>query len=107
MISRVIVKIMTCLATDTGGFSEGQREWSRLVSVHGFVAQIGGWDATQPGRVLLLALWRDPEAYDAFMTTVHDRIHDGSGQRRTYEDLSSVLAEPVDAAELEDRKSVV
>ena len=51
----MLVKIMTCRATDPSAFGEAQRSWSRLAGIDGFAAQFGGWDGARPNHVLLVA----------------------------------------------------
>jgi len=94
----MIFKVMTCRAPDRQAFDRAQRPWAALGRVNGFIAQFGGWDTAKPDRVLLLALWHDLAAYDAFMRAEHDTIHEGSSQARTYENLETTLAEPIDTA---------
>ncbi len=55
-----------------------------LHEVEGFLAQTGGWDSERQNEAGVLALWRRPEHYQAFMDRVHDRVVAASGQDRSY-----------------------
>lgn len=68
-------------------FARGQRRWSALARLEGFLGQTGGWDQRpgKPNDAVILGFWRTTPSYDQFMREHHDPLYDASGQRGTYE----------------------
>jgi heme-degrading monooxygenase HmoA len=67
-------------------FSESQASaWSGLVSVPGFIAQIGGWESDHPNSAVIIAYWKNEQLYSDFMREQYDALADC--QRNTYSGL--------------------
>ena len=103
----MLIKLIQCRVSEDRRerFSRGQAQWCALSGCKGFCGQIGGWVAEDDGLAVIIGLWSDHEAYDAFMRDLHDRIFDGSGQRGTYDSIDvslwgSVLSIPGSASSL-------
>jgi heme-degrading monooxygenase HmoA len=67
-------------------FSESQASaGSRLESVPGFIAQIGGWESDHPNSAVIIAYWKNEQLYSDFMREQYDALADC--QRNTYSGL--------------------
>jgi hypothetical protein len=88
--SSVLVKWITCRASDRAAFHHGQVAWARLQGTAGFLGQCGGWGRAD-GAAHVFACWADVPAYRAFMAHIHDELAAaGSG---TYESIEVRLLE--------------
>ncbi|MBB2948798.1 hypothetical protein FB565_008584 [Actinoplanes lutulentus] len=67
----MLVKWITCWASDRAAFDQGQQAWAELQGVPGFRGQAGGWGT---GTAQIFGFWSDPDRYRAFMERDHDRI---------------------------------
>lgn len=81
-----IVKWIRAAVEDTAAFDEAQRGWQRVVGWPGLLGQTGGWSRERPDRAVIVALWTDPAAHDAFLAGTHDDIADP--QRATYTSIA-------------------
>ncbi len=92
----MLVKWILCQVSDQALFSRGQREWSALREVPGFLGQTGGWvqsPSTGPYPLAaIVGLWNDNESYRVFMRDSHDPIFDRSHQRSSLIDTKISLA---------------
>ncbi len=70
-------------------FNAGQRRWSAVQDVPGFVSQVGGRSLRYPGLVHILACWDGETVYRDFMRGGHDTLADA--QAGTYRDVHSRL----------------
>ena len=70
----MLVKWITCWATDRAAFSRGQQVWAELHGVPGFLGQGGGWSRTTAGVAQIVGFWSDSSSYQTFMDGAHDRI---------------------------------
>lgn len=77
-------------------FSTGQKAWAALADCPGFLAQFGGWSLAYPKRAVIVGLWADRAAYDAFMRDVHDQIFANNGQAGAYDSIEVSLWTVVD-----------
>jgi Domain of unknown function (DUF4937 len=73
-------------------FSEGQRSWSTLQQVAGFVAQFGGFHLN---KAHIVGLWESPNAYRTFMSNQHDEIAAIGKQEHSYTSIRVSLYETV------------
>lgn len=90
----MLIKLIVCRVRNVtrNRFAEGQRCWSALAGVDGFLGQVGGWQPAKPTAIttssdntaVIVGIWRDEAAYDHFMRGIHDSIYDESGQRGSY-----------------------
>lgn len=82
----MIVKLIRCRMEDGSHdrFMSGQQRWRPLAQVQGFVGQIGGWRADDSDEAVIIGLWRDKASYEAFMSDVHDRLFERTGQKGSY-----------------------
>ena len=81
----MLVKWITCWASDQDAFSLGQQAWTELHGVPGFLGQGGGWSSITAGVAQIFGFWRDPSSYLAFMDWGHDRI--AAAQVGTFDEL--------------------
>jgi len=84
----MILKIFRCRVpvSTRERFLSAQRQWKRLQSVDGFLAQRCGFDEGDATACVILALWRDRPSLERFMDGEHDRIVDLGEQASTYVD---------------------
>jgi Domain of unknown function (DUF4937 len=87
----VLIKWITCGATDPGAFDRGQRNWARLRGLPGFLGQGGGWSRREPGVAHVFGCWADRSSYESFMAGEHDGI--ASTQAGTYDMIEARLFE--------------
>lgn len=82
----MIVKLIICdvIEAKRDQFADGQRTWSALANVSGFLGQTGGWSVDTAHKAVITAFWHDHEAYDKFMRNQHDVIFDHNAQRGTF-----------------------
>ena len=92
----MILKWICCEVADDmrRAFSDAQEAWSGIVSVQGFVAQVGGWDTRNTGRACILGLWKDLSSYQVFMREHHDGVVGPSRQSETYISCTTRILEP-------------
>jgi hypothetical protein len=76
-------------------FSLAQEEWKTLKRVEGFIAQAGGWCASEEPKAGILAFWNSETDYRHFMKNMHDKIYDKSNQQKTYTNISVHLSESI------------
>lgn len=62
-------------------FSDAQEKWRDLQYLDGFYGQFGGWNEEE---ACVYTLWKDRNAYQAFMNDAHDTIFFNSNQEGTY-----------------------
>jgi hypothetical protein len=79
----MLVKWITCWASDRAAFGLGQRAWAELQDVPGFLGQSGGWSRNTAGVAHIFGFWSDPSSYQAFMDRAHNRI--AAGQLGTFD----------------------
>src|SRR5262249_22146483 len=91
----MLVKWIVCEVAEStrGQFSLAQEQWAAVAGLEGFVGQVGGWDITTACHACIMALWRSPESYQAFMTREHDAIARKNGQASTYDAITTSLFE--------------
>jgi len=94
----VLVKLIQCTVPRDRRerFSTGQTAWAALADCPGFLAQFGGWSFADPKRAVIVGLWADRAAYDAFMRDVHDRIFASNDQAGAYDSIEVSLWSAVD-----------
>jgi hypothetical protein len=80
----MLVKWITCRASDRAAFGLGQQGWAELHGVPGFLGQGGGWSSNTAGLAQIFGFWSDPASYRAFMDQAHDRI--AAGQAGTFDE---------------------
>jgi len=82
----MLLKLISCrvLPGRRAAFDEGQRQWTALASIPGFIGQCGGW---RGDGAVIIGLWMDAPSYDHFMQHEHDRIAANAGQAGSYEAL--------------------
>ena len=90
----MFVKLIVCQVPEEtrDRFTAGQRQWAALAGVDGFLGQVGGWqpskatpaDDAAEHTAVIVGLWRDEDAYDHFMSDVHDSIFNANDQRGSY-----------------------
>ena len=85
----MIVKWIVCQVSDPVAFDRGQRGWTDLAALPGFLGQIGGWSTTVPGQAHVLGFWNDRRDHDAFMAGAHDRL--ASDQQGSYSGIEARL----------------
>ena len=81
----MLVKWITCRATDRVAFGLGQQMWAQLHGVPGFLGQAGGWSRETPGVAQIFGFWSDSSSYQDFMGGAHDRI--AAAQTGTFDGL--------------------
>lgn len=81
----MICKWVVCQATDREAFDRGQRAWTDLAALPGFLGQAGGWSAAVPGQAHVFGFWADRKSYDAFMAAGHDRL--AAEHRSSYREI--------------------
>lgn len=81
----VLVKWITCGATDRAAFGLGQQAWAELHGVPGFLGQGGGWSRNAVGVAQIFGFWSDVSSYQAFMDRAHDRV--ATAQVGTFDEL--------------------
>jgi len=89
----MLTKLIICRVSSEqrDRFSRGQTQWSCVSSCPGFRGQFGGWVADDDTLAVIVGLWADRGAYDAFMRDVHDVVFDGNGQQGTYDSIDVSL----------------
>lgn len=87
----MLVKWILCQVPDSlrQDFDRAQRAWSALNQAPGFLGQLGGWARERTRQACILGLWTHPQAYERFMTELHDSLAD-AGQG-TYTQISTAL----------------
>jgi heme-degrading monooxygenase HmoA len=93
----MLVKWIVCevAASNRARFSLAQEQWAAVAGLEGFAGQSGGWDLKAAAHACIIALWRGPESYQAFMTGEHDAIARKNGQADTYDAIKTSLFEVV------------
>ena len=93
----MLIKLIQCRVSEDQRepFGRGQAQWCVLSGCSGFCGQFGGWVIEDEGLAVIIGLWSDDDAYDAFMRDVHDRVFDDNGQRGTYESIDVSLWDSV------------
>jgi len=84
----MLVKWVSCTVSEAAAFDRGQRAWSALHAIPGFVGQGGGWDVQ---RAHVFGFWADRASYDRFMAVSHDTL--AAGQAGTYSGIEVRLFE--------------
>lgn len=87
----MLVKWITCGVTDPVAFDHGQRTWTELRDLPGFLGQGGGRSRRDPGLVHVFGCWADRPSHAAFMGRTHDRI--AVAQAGTYDTIEVRLFE--------------
>jgi len=89
----MLIKLIQCRVSveHREQFARGQAQWCALAGCRGFCGQIGGWVVEDDGLAVMLGLWSDHDAYEAFMRDEHDRVFDSNGQRGTYDSIDVSL----------------
>ncbi|BAJ04176.1 DUF4937 domain-containing protein [Shewanella violacea] len=107
----MIAKYIRCDVTSQmrPEFSKGQGLWQETAPCDGFISQLGGWERTT-GKAIILALWRDMNSIQAFMTLEHDVIAENTNQAGTYSAISvsylqAVMTIPGSIERSEDRQA--
>ncbi|MCP3803437.1 YdbC family protein [Allokutzneria sp. A3M-2-11 16] len=70
----MIIKWVRCRAVDAGAFDRGQRAWSELAGLPGFLGQFGGWSRGEPDIAHVFAFWDNQADHERFMAGEHDRV---------------------------------
>jgi heme-degrading monooxygenase HmoA len=80
----MLVKWIRCEVTARADFDRGQRVWTRLAEVPGFLGQCAGWGSGGDGFEIahVLSLWADQAGYDRFMKGAHEAL--AAAQESTY-----------------------
>lgn len=81
----MMIKWVRCHAVDVDAFDRGQRAWSGLSGLPGFLGQCGGWSRREPGVAHVFAWWRSPRHHQEFMAGAHDDL--AAGQAGTYDTI--------------------
>lgn len=81
----MMIKWVRCRAIDVGSFDRGQRAWSGLSGLPGFLGQCGGWSRREPGVAHVFAWWRSRRRHQEFMAGAHDAL--AAGQAGTYDSI--------------------
>lgn len=89
----MLIKLIQCQVPGAmhERFATGQMAWAVLADCSGFLAQFGGWSFADPTRAVIVGLWSDRAAYDAFMRDVHDRIFANNDQAGAYDSIEVSL----------------
>ncbi|MGH3975123.1 MAG: DUF4937 domain-containing protein [Pseudonocardiaceae bacterium] len=58
------MKWIRCEVIDRSGFDRGQRAWTSLCGLPGFLGQRGGWQQHSAGIAHIVAFWADHSSYD-------------------------------------------
>jgi hypothetical protein len=93
----MLVKWIVCEVAESkrAQFSLAQEQWAAVAGLEGFVGQVGGWNMTRACQACILALWRGPKSYEAFMTGEHDVIARKNAQADSYHAITTSLFEVV------------
>ncbi len=85
----MFVKWIVCrvMPEQRQAFSSSQEKWAALTGTDGFIAQLGGWNSSDPFEACIMGIWSDAEHYRHFMENVHDTIYEKSGQKETYHSI--------------------
>lgn len=81
----MLIKWVRCRAVDVDAFDRGQRAWSQLSGLPGFLGQGGGWSRSEPSVAHVFAWWSGQRDHQAFMTGAHDRL--AADQVGTYDTI--------------------
>lgn len=87
----MIIKWVNCHVVDADSFDRGQRAWSELSGVPGFLGQCGGWSRREPGRAHVFAWWRRRPDHESFLAGAHDHL--AAGQVGTFDTIETGLWE--------------
>jgi heme-degrading monooxygenase HmoA len=87
----MLIKWITCGVTDRKAFDRGQRTWTALRDVPGFLGQGGGWSRRRPNLAHVFGCWDDRASYQAFMTRTHDQV--AAAQTGTYDGIGTRVFE--------------
>lgn len=91
ILFQVMIKWIRCRAADVDSFARGQRAWSALSGLPGFLGQCGGWSRDEPAVAHVFAWWNSRRDHQAFLTAAHDRL--AAGQADTYDTIEVRLLE--------------
>lgn len=78
----MLIKWVKCGVFDRERFDAGQRSWTALSALPGFIGQGGGWSRREPLQAHVFSMWTDRERYESFMDGIHDRV--AAGQAASY-----------------------
>lgn len=83
------VKWMECRVKEgmKEAFSKAQEQWNQTAKAPGFIAQTGGWDATDENLACIVAFWENEVALSRFMKEQHDVIFNRNKQKDTYDNI--------------------
>ncbi|MCO1579897.1 YdbC family protein [Crossiella sp. SN42] len=86
-----MIKWVRCHAVDVDSFDRGQRAWSALSGLPGFLGQFGGWSRRKPGVAHVFAWWNSQRDHQEFMAGAHDHL--AANQVGTYDTIEARLWE--------------
>jgi heme-degrading monooxygenase HmoA len=91
----MLIKWIVCQVPDEKreAFSKAQEAWKALTGADGFYGQWGGWNLHRPSEACIIAFWRNQNAYDQFMSSLHDTIFQANQQQHTYRSITVTVAE--------------
>ena len=91
----MLVKRIVCTVEphQLGSFHMAQIEWAALRTVEGFIAQLGGWNTSDPSIACIYSFWENRDRYENFMENIHDEIFGHSNQSATYTSIKIELFE--------------
>ncbi len=67
-----VVKWIRADAKPGSAFDRAQQRWRRIAGWPDLLGQAGGWSLRRPGTAVVVALWADRAAHDAFLAGGHD-----------------------------------
>lgn len=90
----MLVKWIDCdvSADNRTAFSRAQERWTGLATSRGFLTQAGGWDLGSR-HAIVVSIWKEAEAYQAFMQHQHDDFVAANRQQDTYRSCRTSLFE--------------
>lgn len=94
----MLIKLIQCTVNEDSkkAFHIAQSGWSQLAAAPGFKAQVGGWNELNAHEAIIVAFWESHDAYQYFMTELHDQIMNQNQQSGSYEKIKISLWNAVD-----------
>lgn len=89
----MLIKIIKCVVNKDSKdiFHLAQTKWTELKLASGFITQLGGWNVLNKEEAVVIALWESLDAYNYFMTEIHDKIMNTNEQQKSYEKIEVSL----------------